>query len=161
MKENPNEVKIKTSIPLFVSLLPLLYYVDYAKKLYRYFGFPRPNEFSFESFLFIFEPHNLPLSIWFSSVLYPGIYFGYAVLLYKYAPRIENAINEPFKKNLPLIFPIILTVIIFANVAIFGGNSNSMIKTKLGWCWAIGIIFFAAKFIDLKKLASNNNDSQS
>lgn len=150
----PNETKTKTSIPLFISLLPFLYYIDYAKKLYRYVGLPRLGEFS-PDILLIAVQHGLPWKVWIAWIIYPAIYIGYGMLLYRYADKVENAINEPLKKLLPIILPVLFTVIIIANAAVFG-SSNSAIMTKLGWCWGIGLLLFGSKIIDFKKLTNNN-----
>jgi hypothetical protein len=132
--------------PLFICLIPFLYYVDYAKKLHKIFGLPRPNQYD-PSILIVAFKHGLPFNIWFGSIFYPFIYLIYTIFIYKYTLRIENLINKPLKKLLPILLAGFMTIIIIANAAISGG-SNSSITTKLSWCWGLGVLLFAPNLIN-------------
>lgn len=148
--------KNKVLSPVFLCFLPFLYYIDYARKLYRHVGFPRMHDFSFEILINWISTMTLAdWKFWIGWIIYPSLYAIYVFFLYRYADKIENAVNEPFKKLLPIILPIVFTVVIIANAAIGGGNSNSMIMTKLGWCWAIGLVLFATKVFNVKNLSNN------
>jgi len=136
----------KTLSPVFICFLPLLYYVDYARKLYKYVGFPRMEYFSFEILFNWIQTMTLSdWRFWIGWIIYPAIYIIYVILLYRNADKIENATNEPFKKLLPIVLPVLFSVVIVANAAMLGGNSNSMIMTKLGWCWGIAIALLSIK----------------
>jgi hypothetical protein len=144
--------------PVFICLLPLLYYIDYARILFNILGLPRLGEYD-PSILLVAIQHGLPFRIWSAWVIYPAIYLIYAIILYKNTDRIQNAIKEPFKKLLPIVLPILMTVVIIVNVVMGGGNSNSTIMTKLAWCWGLGVLLIIIKMIDIKKLIGNSADS--
>lgn len=153
--------KSKFLSPVFICFLPFLYYIDYAKKLYKYVGLPRMHDFSFEVLFNWLEYMTLSdWKFWIGWIIYPAIYIAYAIVLFRYADKIEAAVNEPFKKLLPIVLPVIFTVVIIGNAALLGGNSNSMIMTKLGWCWGIGLSFFATRVFDFQKLTSNSTESK-
>jgi hypothetical protein len=153
----PRKINSKFSLIVFINLVPFLYYLDYAKKLYK-LGLPKFGKYK-PTILFSAFEDWCSIDMWIDWIIYPAIYIIYIVILYRYSGRIEKSINEPFKKLIPIVLPVIFTVVIVGNAALFGSNSNAMIMTKLGWCWGIGLFFFISKFVDFKKLISENKTS--